>query len=321
MSAITVAPEAESVKTRLKNIWMAGDYDRFSRYMESGARDFYERLLVVPGYRLLDVGCGSGQLALIAAKDGLEVTGVEADAEALPFEHRGYGCFTRTLNPERDRISMEGIMNKILESMAVLVLALVGLVGCDYEPRAVGDANPVRVAEMRQTFRDLWLGHIFWVQHVVSNIVTKDPAERDAAEKEVLANTKQIASTIAPFYGEVASEKLYSLLDVNIDTVREYSEATVAGNKQQQDAALARLASNADDIADFLSQVNSYLQKDTVRSLIAAHGAHHVLQINQYKAKDYAHLAATWPMMRQHVYVIADTLTMALVKQFPNKFS
>ena len=61
--------------------------------------------------------------------------------------------------------------------------------------------------------------------------------------------------------------------------------------------------------------------KDNVRSLIAAHGAHHVLQINQYKAKDYAHLGATWPMMRQHVYVIADTLTTALAKQFPSKFS
>jgi ubiquinone/menaquinone biosynthesis C-methylase UbiE len=110
MSTNALAPEMESVKTRLKFIWMAGEYDRFSRYMESGARDFYERLLVVPGYRLLDVGCGSGQLALMAAKDGLEVTGVdiasnlverarlraqaegltvrfeEADAEALPFE-------------------------------------------------------------------------------------------------------------------------------------------------------------------------------------------------------------------------------------------
>ena len=41
-SAIT--SEVESVKTRLKNIWMAGDYDRFSRYMEGSARDFYERL-------------------------------------------------------------------------------------------------------------------------------------------------------------------------------------------------------------------------------------------------------------------------------------
>ena len=216
---------------------------------------------------------------------------------------------------------MEGHMNKILRSMAVLTLAFAGLVGCDYESRAVGDANPARVAEMKQAFRDLWLGHIFWVRHVVSNIATNDPDERDAAEKEVVANTKQIANTIAPFYGEAASEKLNSLLDVNIDAVREYSEATVARSKQRQDAALARLASNADDIADFLSHVNPYLQKDNVRSLIAAHGAHHVLQINQYKAKDYAHLGATWPMMRQHVYVIADTLTTALAKQFPSKFS
>ena len=203
----------------------------------------------------------------------------------------------------------------------MLTLAVAGLVGCDYEPRAVGDANPARVAEMKQTFRDLWLGHIFWVRHVVLNIATHDAAEQDAAEKEVLANTKQIASTIAPFYGEAASEKLYSLLDVNIDAVKEYSEATVAENKEQQDAALARLASNADDIADFLSHLNPYLQKDNVRSLIAAHGAHHVLQINQYKVKEYAHLGATWPMMQQHVYVIADTLTAALAKQFPGKFS
>jgi len=216
---------------------------------------------------------------------------------------------------------MEGFMSKIHQSMAALVLALVGLMGCDYETRAVGDANPARVAEMKQALRDLWVGHIFWVRHVVSNIATNDPEERDAAEKEVGANTKHIANTIAPFYGEAASEKFFSLIDINYGAVREYSEATVAGNKRQQDAALAHLASNADDIADFLSHLNPYLQKDIVRGLIAAHGAHHVLQINQYKGKEYAHLGATWPMMRQHVYVIADTMTTALAKQFPSKFS
>jgi len=105
-----LAPEVERLKTRLRTIWMAGDYDRFSRYMEGSARDFYERLSVAPGSQFLDVGCGSGQLALMAAKDGLQVTGVdiagnlverararaqseglqarfeEADAETLPFE-------------------------------------------------------------------------------------------------------------------------------------------------------------------------------------------------------------------------------------------
>ena len=160
-------------------------------------------------------------------------------------------------------------MNKIHQSIAVLGLMLVSLTGCNYEPRAVGDANPARVAEMQQTLRDLWVGHIFWVRHVVSNIATSDSEERDAAEKEVLTNTKQIAHTITPFYGEAASEKFYRLLDGNIGAVEEYSEATAAGNKRQQDAALAHLASNADEIADFLSHLNPYLQKDIVRSLIA----------------------------------------------------
>jgi hypothetical protein len=86
-----------------------------------------------------------------------------------------------------------------------------------------------------------------------------------------------IARTMTPYYGEAASEKLYRLLDGNIGAAREYSEATVAGDKRQQDAALAHLVSNADEIADFLSHLNPYLSKDIVRGLIATHGAHHVL--------------------------------------------
>jgi hypothetical protein len=214
---------------------------------------------------------------------------------------------------------MEGRMSKIYPAMAVLVLALVTLVG--YESRAGGEANPVRVAEMQKTLRDLWLGHIFMIQHVVLFNTSNNPAARDIADKEVLANAKQIASTFTPFYGEARSEKLFTLLSGHYAAVKEYSEATIAANTRQQDAALARLGSNADDIDAFFNGVNpQHLPKDTIRGLIAAHGAHHVLQINQYKKKEYAKLEETWPMMRQHVYVIADTLTTALANQFPDKF-
>ncbi|MBI3806617.1 MAG: hypothetical protein HY281_03755 [Nitrospirae bacterium] len=206
--------------------------------------------------------------------------------------------------------------------MAVLILALVGLVCGDYESRAVEEANPVRVAEMQKDFRDLWLGHIFMIQHVVLVNVANDSSARDAAEKQVLANAKQIANTFTPFYGEARSEKLFTLLTSHYGSVKEYSEATIAGNTRQQDAALAHLASNADDIDVFFNGINPHhLPKGTVRGLIAAHGAHHVLQINQYKKKEYAKLEETWSMMRQHVYVIADTLMTALAKQFPDKFS
>ena len=213
-------------------------------------------------------------------------------------------------------------MSTIHSSMAVLVLALAGLVGCDYESHAVGDTNPVRVSEMKQSLRNLWLGHIYWVQHAVLNDATNSPAERNAAEKEVVANAQQIANTVTPFYGEARSEQLFTLLTSHVAAIKEYSEATVAGHTRPQDAALARLASNTEDIDAFFNGINPhYLPKDTIRGLIAAHGAHHVLQINQYKKKEYARLDETWPMMRQHVYLIADTLTAALVKQFPSEFS
>lgn len=110
MSTDTVKVEIEGLKAKLKTTWMAGDYDLFSRYMEPGARMFYERLDVPAHCRLLDVACGSGQVALLAARDGVQATGVdiapnlvkraqarasaeglaarfmEGDAEALPFD-------------------------------------------------------------------------------------------------------------------------------------------------------------------------------------------------------------------------------------------
>src|SRR5215471_10046403 len=118
MSSTTTALEILGVKTRLKETWMAGDYDRFSRYMEQDARVFYEQLDIPAGCQLLDVACGSGQLALLAARDGINVTGVdiapnlvqraqaradaeglaarfmEGDAEALPFEDASFDVVT-----------------------------------------------------------------------------------------------------------------------------------------------------------------------------------------------------------------------------------
>jgi hypothetical protein len=217
---------------------------------------------------------------------------------------------------------MESFMSKIQQCMAVLALTLVGLVGFDQESRAVEAANPVRVAEMQRTLRELWLGHIFSVQHVVLYTAKKDPMELDAAEKEVVTNAKQIASAFTPYYGEARSEKLFTLLTGHYAAVKEYSAATIAGNTRQQNAALAHFESNTDDIAVFFNGVNpQYLPKDTIRGLIAAHVAHHILRINLYKKRNYAQLDATWPIMRQHVYVIADTLATALAKQFPDKFS
>src|SRR6185312_9967431 len=82
-SSAKTTGDMEVVKSRLKETWMTGDYDLFSRYMQKDAEQFYQRLAIAPGTRLLDVACGAGQLALIAARAGAKVTGCDISTNWL----------------------------------------------------------------------------------------------------------------------------------------------------------------------------------------------------------------------------------------------
>ena len=73
----TINPEMESLKTRLKAMWMAGDFGQIAKDIEASGEEFIARLALKPGVRLLDVACGSGNLAIPAARAGATVTGVD----------------------------------------------------------------------------------------------------------------------------------------------------------------------------------------------------------------------------------------------------
>lgn len=107
-------PDVDALKTRLKATWMAGDFGQVAKSIESHAEEFMSRRRVTPGMRVLDVACGTGNLAIPAAKAGATVTGVdiatnlieqararaqregvnaqfdEGDAEALPYAEASF---------------------------------------------------------------------------------------------------------------------------------------------------------------------------------------------------------------------------------------
>jgi SAM-dependent methyltransferase len=94
---------------RVRATWTAGDFGRIARSYQRGAADFVARLKLRPAETVLDVACGSGNLALPAGRTGALVTGIDiapnlidqaranaageglaiafevGDAEAMPF--------------------------------------------------------------------------------------------------------------------------------------------------------------------------------------------------------------------------------------------
>jgi len=211
-------------------------------------------------------------------------------------------------------------MSRQLRSLCALtVLSMV--VACTHSPQAQAPptAEAAKVAQMKEALRDLWVGHIFWIRNVAIATMDQNVAARDAAEKGVVANAESIARSIEPFYGKGASDKLFTLLAEHYAGLREYLDATAAGSSSQQGIAVKHLTANASEIATFLSGANPNLPKDTVMGLLMAHAAHHLTEFQQLKEKDYIREAETWAGMKQHIYVLADALTDALAKQFPDK--
>lgn len=203
-------------------------------------------------------------------------------------------------------------------------LALAGALGTSLPLHAQGHdghkqapSGLTTVVDTKAALRDLWVGHVFWVRNVAVETLAGNAAAAKAAEAQVVANARQLADAIEPFYGKAAADKLFGQLAGHYGAIKEYLAARAS---PAQDAAWKKIVANAEDISKFLSGANPNLPIDTLRSLLAAHGAHHVEQIRQLRAGDYTAEAKTWEAMKQHMYVIADALAGALAKQFPAKF-
>jgi len=67
----------DPLTARARSVWTSGDFLPIARSFEPGAQEFIARLGIRPGETVLDVACGTGNLAIPAAKAGARVSGID----------------------------------------------------------------------------------------------------------------------------------------------------------------------------------------------------------------------------------------------------
>lgn len=212
---------------------------------------------------------------------------------------------------------LRNIVKKTVLISAVLLMAANPSLAHDKHMATQESAKSV---ELREALRDLWVSHVFWVRNVALATRLGDGGAAKVAEENVVKNAQAIADAIIPVYGKPAADKLFGLLAGHYGAVKEYMTAAYATDTAGKDAAVEKIKGNATEIAVFLSSANPNLPKNTLVSLLFAHGAHHIAQINAFATKDFAAEAEVWSATNEHMLMIADVLGKGIVKQFPTKF-
>lgn len=208
---------------------------------------------------------------------------------------------------------------RLIVALSAALLAL-GVVAGPAPAKGPAPSPPSKAVEVKEALRDLWGGHVFWVRAVVASTHYGDTEAAKVAEANVVENAKAIAGAMVPYYGKEAGDRLFGLLAGHYGAVKEYMTAAYAQDAAGKEAGMKKLTTNAGDIAAFLSSANPNWPKATLTSLLMAHGAHHVAQIDAFAKKDFGSEARTWGMMKDHMNTIADALAAGIVKQFPGKF-
>jgi SAM-dependent methyltransferase len=128
-------PDYAALRERTRAVWSAGDYSPIERLTLPASQAVIDACAVSAGQEVLDVGAGTGNLALLAAAEGasvvasdltpklmergreraaaegVEIEWVEADAEELPFEDNRFDCttsvFAAMFAPRPERVARE----------------------------------------------------------------------------------------------------------------------------------------------------------------------------------------------------------------------
>jgi SAM-dependent methyltransferase len=106
-----VVASQDSVRDRLRRTWSSGDFSKLAALNTPISDRLVEAAEVLPGERVLDVACGSGNTSLAAARRWADVTGIDLSPNLLEAARRRFeveGFPARFLEGDAERLPFTG---------------------------------------------------------------------------------------------------------------------------------------------------------------------------------------------------------------------
>ena len=167
--------------------------------------------------------------------------------------------------------------------------------------------------------RKLWEDHVTWTRLSIISILNNSP-DTDATVNRLLANASDMGNVIQTYYGQDAATKFSQLIKDHLTIAADLVKAAKAGNQGDMASAEEKWIMNADEIAKLLSDANPNLTYNELKEMLHEHLSLTKQEAVDYYRKNYTASIADYDKIHAQALTMADGLSAAIIKQFPDKF-
>lgn len=172
---------------------------------------------------------------------------------------------------------------------------------------------------LQNYMRSLWEQHVAWTSLAIISIIFNLP-DLNVTVARLLQNAPDMGNSLQPFYGKKAAKKYSDLIKDHLVIAADLVKAAKAGDQNAALNAEKKWYRNGDEIVEFLSSINPYLPKEEFRKMFYEHLALTKSEAVSILNKDYQSSVKLYDKIEKGALEMADAITAAIVKQFPQVF-
>lgn len=185
--------------------------------------------------------------------------------------------------------------------------------------QALQSKCPEKQDNLQATMGKLWNDNLRYTHDYIMSTIEDISNKKDVVAKQLVKTHNEISDAIKPYYGDAASAKLNKLLNENIALTKNLVDAVKAKNNELLDNAQKKWDKNAEDIADYLSSINSYWSKTDLSDLLTKYIETTKDEVTAMVNKNHKDAVSYYDKSRMYISKFADTLAEGIKKQFPDK--
>lgn len=200
------------------------------------------------------------------------------------------------------------------------IVTVVVLLGISMLGAAQNVTSATKASDLRRGLNVLLSEHVYLATNATGAALSERDVDFTSAAWALDANSVEFSAAIASIYGKKAGDKFLEGWRKHIRFFVDYTKGVAAKDRGKRNKAVADLHAYGKELGVFLHSANPNLPEAAVASLIREHVSALTRAIDQQGAGKQIDAYKAIRTASKHSHKIADPISEAIVKQFPEKF-